>query len=228
MRVLGGRAFVAPPYAHMYGLRGLSTSTATTPSTRESHEAALAQTGWRQAMLRASGYYSSSSSQIRCGKIMMEACSNCADSAAVREACDLEDSFKARFDIMVLHIWLCMVRLRAEGEWGETVQQILYDQWLEDMEQKLVLQEFGWLEISNFTKEFQRNFFSSAQSYDQALTNESDAVLAGALYRHLFGGEESSVSAVTLARAVGYLRQKQAGMDALDIREGRTSFDNIK
>lgn len=107
-------------------------------------------------MLKASGYYSESSSQIRAAKIMYEACTEQADGVKLREACQLEDSFATRFNLTVLHVWVCLVRLRDEGEWGATVSQILYDTWLEDMEQKLVLQDFGWLEISNFTKDFQR------------------------------------------------------------------------
>ena len=65
---------------------------------------------------------------------------------------------------------------------------------------------FRWLEISNFTKDFQRTFFASCQAYDQSLAGD-DTLLAGALYRNLFA---EGVDAVTLARTVGYVRKQLA------------------
>ena len=71
-----------------------------------------------------------------------EACAERAESSDLREACGLEDSFATRFNLLTLHIWMSLVKLRQEGEWGEKVSQILYDTWLEDMEAKLVEQDF--------------------------------------------------------------------------------------
>ena len=164
---------ILAPNRHFASDVAASDASPPAPATaRESHATALQQTGWRQTALRLSGYYSEQSSQIRAAKIMYEACAEHADGPELRAACQLEDSFATRFNLTVLHAWICLVRLRDEGEWGETVSQILYDQWLEDMEQKLVLQDYGWLEISNFTKDFQRNFFNACQSYDEGLAGD--------------------------------------------------------
>ena len=47
------------------------------------------------------------------------------------------DSFATRFNVLVLHVWMCLVRLRAEGKTGQSVSQVLFDNMIEDMEDKL-------------------------------------------------------------------------------------------
>ena len=141
-----------------------------------------------------------------------EACSAQAESEPLREACRLPDDFTTRFNLLVLHLWICMVRMRQEGDAGKNVSQMIYDMWVEDMEDKLAEQDFKWLEIAKFTKEFQHTFYGSAFAYDQALQGD-DCALASALYRNVFNEE---TDAATVARAVGYVRKQLQLVEAVD------------
>lgn len=177
----------------------------------ESHAAAVSQTGWRQTLLRLSGYYSEGSVQMRVARILYEACSAQAESDALRTACALPDDFTTRFNLLVLHMWMCLVRMRQEGEGGAKVSQMMYDMWVEDMEDKLAQQDFKWLEISKFVKEFQHTFYGASFAYDQALQGD-DSALASALYRNIFNEQ---TDAATVARTVGYVRQQLAAVDGV-------------
>ena len=139
----------------------------------------------------------------------------------------MPDDFTTRFNLLVLHLWICLVRMRQEGDAGKNVTQMIYDMWVEDMEDKLAEQDFKWLEIAKFTKEFQHTFYGSCFAYDQALQGD-DAALASALYRNVFNEE---TDAATVARAVGYVRKQLQlieGVDSEDfMRNGVTPWKAV-
>ena len=102
--------------------------------------------------------------------------------------------------------------MRQEGSAGTNVSQMIYDMWVEDMEDKLAQQDFKWLEIAKFTKEFQHTFYGAAFAYDQSLQGD-DSALASALYRNVFNEE---TDAATVARTVGYVRKQLQLVDEMD------------
>lgn len=171
-------------------------------------------TGMKRAVLWAAGYYSEASVQMRASKMVYESCAERAESPAMLQACDLPDNFDSRFNLLVLHMWMFLVRMRSVPAGGQKMSQIVYDMWLEDMEDKLGEQDFNFLDVSKFSKEFQRTFYGSGFAYDQSLKG-SDAVLAGALCRNVFNIEGSEPDAVTVARTAGYVRQQLHLLESL-------------
>ena len=70
------------------------------------------------------------------------------------------DDFRARFALLSLHLWLVLVRLRAEGETGQEVGQALYDHFWADMEQR-VRDEGVVVRLSKWMKELETAFYGS-------------------------------------------------------------------
>ena len=188
--------------------------------------AADGATGIRGAILWGAGYYTDSSVQMRAAKMIYESCAERAEAPALLETCKLSDDFSSRFNLLVLHIWMLLVRMRSVPS-GEKVSQLVYDMWLEDMEDKLGEQNFNFLEISKFSKDFQRTLYGSAFAYDQSLQG-SDATLASALCRNVFSADDCEADAVTVARTVGYVRQHLSLLEAMEddelTREGKVPW----
>ena len=72
----------------------------------------------------APGFYSAESVRVRAALRLQSAVLRAGDDDALREAARLPpDDFRARFALCSLHMWLALVRLRAEGEPGKLLGQ---------------------------------------------------------------------------------------------------------
>jgi len=194
------------------------------PARAFAHSPVDDSTAFRRAALWATGYYSEGSVLMRSARELHVGCTARADSEELSGGCALADDFRTRFQLQSLHVWLVLARLRTEGERGRALSQNMFDIFWEDLESKLVDQGFKFLEIAKFTKEFQQTFYAAAHAYDVGLVN-GDAVMAGALYAHLFGGEGSVEQ---LAQAAAYVRREMAVLGAIDselfVCEGQTGW----
>ena len=52
----------------------------------------------------------------------------------VAAAFGLEQNFAGKYAMLSIHMWLCLVRLRAEGQEGKQLAQILYEDFTDDVE----------------------------------------------------------------------------------------------
>lgn len=50
---------------------------------------------------------------------------------------NLEETFKTNFSLLVLHMWLCLRRLKDEGKEGVELGQYLYEIYNHDLELKV-------------------------------------------------------------------------------------------
>lgn len=58
---------------------------------------------------------------------------------SLRAAVHLPVTFRSTYSLLVLHVWLCLVRLRKDGpERGAPVGQMLYDLFQHDVEKRVV------------------------------------------------------------------------------------------
>lgn len=57
-----------------------------------------------------------------------------AESWCTCAAFDLEYRFATTYSLLCLHVWLALVRLRAEGKDGKDLAQMMYDNFQEDVE----------------------------------------------------------------------------------------------
>jgi cytochrome b pre-mRNA-processing protein 3 len=139
--------------------------------------------------------------------------------------CGVPDSLEGRFDMIVLHAFLIMRRLRAEGEAGAALAQALFDVMFSDMDQNLRELGVGDLAVGRRVKTMARSFYGRVKAYDEGLEAPGDQALVAALDRNLYA--TVAADPAQMARIAGYVRQAAAllaGQDAQALAAGRPSF----
>ena len=130
------------------------------------------------------------------------------------------DSIDGRFDLVLLHVVLAMLRLQGSG-----ARQKLFDLMFADMERSLREMGVGDMSIGRKMKPMLSGFYGRAEAYKAALAEKTDDALTQALSRNLYGlaaGEAPHAPAIA-----AYVRQASASLAAQndnDLTAGRVSF----
>jgi cytochrome b pre-mRNA-processing protein 3 len=97
------------------------------------------------------------------------------------------DTVNGRFDLVVLHLWMVLRRLKlVEG--GAALCQALFDRFCEDMDANLREMGVGDLTVPKRMQAFGEAFYGRSAAYDLALSEGREA-LAQALCRNILDGE---------------------------------------
>ncbi|KAK9819883.1 hypothetical protein WJX72_003560 [[Myrmecia] bisecta] len=175
-----------------------------------------------RALLRLGGYYSRESRLLRGAKTLYDGVVEQATDTLLYNALGLENKFPARYAMLSLHVWMCLVRLRAEGDDGKDLAQMLYENFTDDVE-KRVHAEGVKVRVSKHLKELEKMFYGSSMAYDKALKGDGD--LAEALLRNVYINDTSKkAQAGLLAR---YVRRELACLNMTDssaVLDGKIRF----
>src|SRR5665213_3158274 len=98
------------------------------------------------------------------------------------------DTVDGRFDLLVLHLWMVLRRLRA-AEGGAVLCQALFDRFCEDMDANLREMGVGDLTVPKRMQAFGEAFYGRAAAYDLACTESTEA-LAQALCKNILNGAD--------------------------------------
>jgi cytochrome b pre-mRNA-processing protein 3 len=105
------------------------------------------------------------------------------------------DTVNGRFDLLLLHLWMVLRRLRAAAG-GAELCQALFDHFCDDMDDNLREMGVGDLTVPKRMQAFGEAFYGRSAAYDQAfdktLDSASDAAaepLAQALCKNILNGE---------------------------------------
>jgi cytochrome b pre-mRNA-processing protein 3 len=97
------------------------------------------------------------------------------------------DTVNGRFDLIVLHLWMVLRRLREiAGTAG--LAQALFDRFCADMDDNLREMGIGDLAVPKKMQAFGEAFYGRIAAYDLALTDRPEA-LAQAINRNILNGE---------------------------------------
>jgi cytochrome b pre-mRNA-processing protein 3 len=131
------------------------------------------------------------------------------------------DTVNGRFDLLVLHLWMILRRLKLlEG--GARLCQALFDCFCDDMDGNLREMGVGDLTVPKRMQAFGEAFYGRTAAYDLALSEGTDA-LAQALCRNILNGEQIE-NARRLAR---YTEAAMAALAALDDAALRSASFNF-
>jgi cytochrome b pre-mRNA-processing protein 3 len=97
------------------------------------------------------------------------------------------DTVNGRFDLLVLHLWLVLWRLRA-AEAGAGLSQALFDRFCSDMDDNLREMGVGDLTVPKRMQAFGEAFYGRTAAYDLAL-QAGEEPLAQALCKNILNGE---------------------------------------
>jgi cytochrome b pre-mRNA-processing protein 3 len=136
-------------------------------------------------------------------------------------ALGVPDTVNGRFDMVLLHLWLVLRRLRpVEG--GAGLAQALFDHFCSDMDANLREMGVGDLTVPKRMQKFGEAFYGRAAAYDAALEAGAEP-LAQALCKNVLDGRDIGQA----CRLAGYANAAIAALAALDdaaINGGAWSF----
>ncbi|MGE0096444.1 MAG: ubiquinol-cytochrome C chaperone family protein [Alphaproteobacteria bacterium] len=133
------------------------------------------------------------------------------------------DTVAGRFDLIALHAFLAMRRLKAAKQQGAGIAQALFDIMFADMDRNLREMGIGDLGVGRRVKAMAKGFYGRVHAYEVALAAAAPEALIEALGRNLYAGEP--VDAARMAAMADYLRREaKAGEARTDVLDGRLPF----
>jgi cytochrome b pre-mRNA-processing protein 3 len=99
----------------------------------------------------------------------------------------VSDTVNGRFDMLLLHLWIVLQRLKS-AEDGTELSQALFDHFCIDMDDNLREMGVGDLTVPKRMQAFGEAFYGRSAAYDRALAEGREA-LAQALCKNILNGE---------------------------------------
>jgi cytochrome b pre-mRNA-processing protein 3 len=123
------------------------------------------------------------------------------------------DTVNGRFDLLLLHLWLVLRRLKSVGG-AAALCQGLFDHFCNDMDDNLREMGVSDLKVPKRMLAFGEAFYGRTAAYDMALTEGREA-LAQAISKNILNGED-----IEKARLLAdYAEAAMAALDKLDEAE---------
>jgi cytochrome b pre-mRNA-processing protein 3 len=138
--------------------------------------------------------------------------------------CGVPDTVDGRFELICLHAFLYLHRLKREQKQAAPLGQRFFDTMFADFDRSLREMGTGDLSVGREVKRMAEAFYGRVAAYEQGLAGD-DAVLQPALARNLFG--TAPANPARLAAMAGYVRREAARLNdegAAELLAGRLSF----
>eukprot|EP00891_Asterochloris_glomerata_P000456 jgi/Astpho2/456/e_gw1.00011.232.1_t len=134
----------------------------------------------------------------------------------------LQKRFANVHSMMCIHMWMLLVRLRAEGQDGRDIAQMAYENFQHDVELR-VRAEGVKVRLSKWLTELEQMFYGMSNSFDKALRGEEDFV--DALVRNIYGKDETKRP--DAQRLYAYIKRELACLKktpSKQLLDGRVKF----
>jgi cytochrome b pre-mRNA-processing protein 3 len=123
------------------------------------------------------------------------------------------DTVDGRFELICLHAFLYLHRLKRERPRATPVSQSFFDLMFADFDRSLREMGVGDLSVGREVKRMAQAFYGRIAAYEEGLAAD-DRVLQPALARNLFG--TAPPTAARLAATAGYLRREAGRLQHAD------------
>jgi cytochrome b pre-mRNA-processing protein 3 len=124
------------------------------------------------------------------------------------------DTLEGRYDMLMLHAFLYMHRMKDEAEEAKDVAQEVFDFMFSDMDRSLREMGVGDLSVPKKIKKMAQAFYGRATAYDAAIAKPGPDLVA-AVGRNLFAGEASAASDAAIV--ADYMRDAAKALADQDI-----------
>jgi cytochrome b pre-mRNA-processing protein 3 len=135
------------------------------------------------------------------------------------------DTLDGRFELICLHAFLYLHRLKSERPQAAAISQAFFDAMFADMDRGLREMGTGDLSVGRHVKRMARGFYGRIRAYEDGLKHDYDATLSEALRRNLFGTVGESEGATPAI--VDYVRRAAARLarqSAVELLDGNIGF----
>jgi cytochrome b pre-mRNA-processing protein 3 len=132
----------------------------------------------------------------------------------------VEDSIDGRFEMIVLHLFLLLERLKSEGV--EDLRQNLTDEFFNDMDGSLRELGVSDVTVGKKVRKLAESYYGRVLAYDKALTQPE--LLEETLSRNIYSAEPSPDCVKALARYIKHANQSLSAMPLDEILRAELKF----
>ncbi|KAD2805352.1 hypothetical protein E3N88_38729 [Mikania micrantha] len=148
--------------------------------------------GLRHFLLKMMLFYSKQSKSIRQANAIYRRVVSQVDKPVIYDAFRLEKTFRTNFSMLVVHMWLCLRRLKAEGKEGVELGQYVYEIYNHDLETRVSKAGVNLL-LSKWMRELEKVFYGNIVAFDTAMLPEAKQDdLQNAIWKNVFAEDGSS------------------------------------
>ncbi|XP_073143973.1 uncharacterized protein [Henckelia pumila] len=187
--------------------------------------------GAKRVILKLMLFYSKQSQFIRWANVIYSRVTYQVDRPAIYDVFSLEQTFKVTFSLLVLHMWLCLRRLKEEGKEGVELGQYLYEIYNHNLEMRVSKAGVNLLLIK-WMKELEKIFYGNIVAYDAALGKQDE--LQTVIWKNVFsddGSTQPSTAALLPVQAMTrYVRREASSLSLTDkeaILSGNFMFTSL-
>lgn len=126
------------------------------------------------------------------------------------------DTIDGRFDMVALHVFLLMHRLKGQGPAAEAFSQTVFEVMVADMDHSLRELGAGDTGVGKRVKRMVRGMAGRIQAYDRALAADGDAALEAAIDNNVYGTVPES-DPVAVTALASYVRTQAAHLAGQDV-----------
>ncbi|SNY93094.1 cytochrome b pre-mRNA-processing protein 3 [Cohaesibacter sp. ES.047] len=139
----------------------------------------------------------------------------------------VEDSTNGRFEMIVLHAYMLLYRLRQEDSAAKTLGQAVFDRFFRDMDDSLRERGVGDLSVPKKIKKMAQHFYGRVEAYDAARA-DSEERLAEAIERNVFArSQDVTVESRKMANYVFASATELDGQSVEDFASGKIEFASL-
>jgi cytochrome b pre-mRNA-processing protein 3 len=140
------------------------------------------------------------------------------------DALAVPDTVDGRFDMIVLHSFLVIRRLKNVGAKGPALSQKLLDRFFADMDQSLREMGVGDLSVGKKVRKMAEAFYGRVDAYERGLTEPNDNDLATAAARNIYAGIEPTPIQTAMADYIRKTARAFENASDADILGARLAF----
>uniref|UniRef100_A0A2K5WI46 Ubiquinol-cytochrome c reductase complex assembly factor 1 n=1 Tax=Macaca fascicularis TaxID=9541 RepID=A0A2K5WI46_MACFA len=127
--------------------------------------------------------------------------------------CQMPDTFNSWFLITLLHVWMCLVRMKQEGRSGKYMCRIIVHFMWEDVQQRGRVMGVNPYILKKNMILMTNHFYAAILGYDEGILSD-DHGLAAALWRTFFNGKCEDPRHLELL--VEYVRKQMQYLDSMN------------
>ncbi|KAI5670280.1 hypothetical protein M9H77_10644 [Catharanthus roseus] len=145
--------------------------------------------GIKRFILKLMLFYSKQSKSIRGANVIYSRVTSQVDKPPIYNVFSLEKTFKTTFSLLVLHMWLCLRRLKGEGKEGVELGQYLYEIYNHDLELRVSKAGVNLL-LTRWMKDLEKIFYGNIVAYDAAMLPEAKQdELQNVIWKNIFSDD---------------------------------------
>ena len=137
------------------------------------------------------------------------------------------DTLDGRFEMIALHAFLLLHRLKRDNPEAAALSQSFYDVFFADMDRSLREMGAGDLGVGRRVRRMAEAFAGRIAAYEKGIAATGNEILAEALRRNLYG-TVAAVPDELVGRMVSYLKRQSRHLDAQgyeSLASGKVDFD---